>query len=79
MHLDSVNTLRAGFATAPFWATQYRDGELYAAGEWTNQSRRSAGVAEWVKRSTKIEDVVLWHSFGMTHNSRPEDFPVMVC
>jgi len=26
---------------------------------------------------TENEDIVLWHSFGLTHNPRVEDFPVM--
>lgn len=61
MHPDSINTLRAGFATKPFWVTKYVDGELYAGGKWTNQSPGSSGVDEWVKRndSTENDDVVL--------------------
>jgi primary-amine oxidase len=81
MHPESINASRAGFATKPFWVTGYRDGELYAAGRWTNQSRSaSGGVDDMVKRkdATENEDVVLWHTFGLTHNPRPEDFPVMV-
>ncbi|KAF2673059.1 hypothetical protein BT63DRAFT_475624 [Microthyrium microscopicum] len=79
MHPDSINTQRAGFATKPFWVTKFSEGELYAAGRWTNQSHASTGVDEWVKRndSTENEDIVLWHTFGLTHNPRPEDFPVM--
>ena len=23
------------------------------------------------------EDIVVWHTFGLTHNPRPEDFPIM--
>ncbi|OJJ42956.1 hypothetical protein ASPZODRAFT_104276 [Penicilliopsis zonata CBS 506.65] len=70
---------RAEFATKPIWVTQYRDEELYAAGEFTNQSRKADGVETWVQRndSTENEDVVLWHTFGLTHNPRIEDFPVM--
>ena len=25
------------------------------------------------------EDIVLWHSISLTHNPRPEDYPVMPC
>ncbi|KAL3478226.1 copper amine oxidase [Aspergillus californicus] len=70
---------RAEFASKPIWVTKYQDDELYAAGEFTNQSKRATGVETWVQRkdSTENEDVVLWHTFGLTHNPRIEDFPVM--
>ncbi|PWY77200.1 hypothetical protein BO94DRAFT_472991 [Aspergillus sclerotioniger CBS 115572] len=70
---------RAEFATKPIWVTRYQDDELYAAGEFTNQSRRAYGVETWAQRNdpTENEDVVLWHTFGLTHNPRAEDFPVM--
>ncbi|PGG95795.1 primary-amine oxidase [Blastomyces parvus] len=75
----SFNRKRAQFATKPIWVTKYQDGELYAAGEFTNQSKKSSGVEEWTRRNDKTEntDVVLWHTFGLTHNPRPEDFPIM--
>ncbi|OJJ02870.1 hypothetical protein ASPVEDRAFT_62801 [Aspergillus versicolor CBS 583.65] len=70
---------RAEFASKPIWVTKYQDNELYAAGEFTNQSKRAQGVETWVQRKddTENEDVVLWHTFGLTHNPRIEDFPVM--
>ncbi|PYI20636.1 hypothetical protein BO86DRAFT_78323 [Aspergillus japonicus CBS 114.51] len=76
---NSIGHQRAEFATRPIWVTKYRDEELYAAGEFTNQSHRADGVETWVKRNdpTEDEDVVLWHTFGLTHNPRIEDFPVM--
>ncbi|PWY84418.1 copper amine oxidase [Aspergillus eucalypticola CBS 122712] len=75
----SYGAKRAGFATKPIWITKYRDDELYAAGEFTNQSRESEGVEKWVQRKDPVEneDIVLWHTFGLTHNPRIEDFPVM--
>jgi primary-amine oxidase len=102
----SFNYRRAEFASKPIWVTKYNEDELYAAGEFTNQSRKSDGVETWVARNESIEneDVVLWHSmfpffffllsstttfrifadsfffvtaFGLTHNPRIEDFPVM--
>lgn len=79
MSTDSYNTRRARYAEHPVWVTKYRDGELYAAGDYTNQSRQSSGVEEWVARGDDVRDtdVVFWHTFGLTHNPRPEDFPVM--
>ncbi|KAJ9195634.1 hypothetical protein DTO164E3_6710 [Paecilomyces variotii] len=76
---NSFNFKRAKFASKPIWVTKYQDNELYAAGEFTNQSKSSDGVETWVQRNDPIEneDVVLWHTFGLTHNPRIEDFPVM--
>lgn len=70
---------RATFCQKPIWVTKYRDDELYAAGEFTNQSQKDSGLSVWAARneSTQNQDVVLWHTFGLTHNPRPEDFPVM--
>ncbi|RAH50506.1 copper amine oxidase [Aspergillus brunneoviolaceus CBS 621.78] len=75
----SYGVQRARFGTKPIWVTRYRDDELYAAGEFTNQSADSQGVDKWVQRNEVVEneDLVLWHTFGLTHNPRIEDFPVM--
>ncbi|RFU34157.1 hypothetical protein B7463_g2143, partial [Scytalidium lignicola] len=79
MSPDSFNSKRASFASEPVWVTKYRDDELYAAGEFTNQSVEDTGLSSWAKRDDSVvnEDVVFWHTFGLTHNPRPEDFPVM--
>lgn len=65
---------RGLFATKPIWVTKYRDNELWAAGEFTNQSKADKGLGIWSKRDENVEneDVVLWHSFGLTHIPRPE-------
>ncbi|GIZ44392.1 hypothetical protein CKM354_000759000 [Cercospora kikuchii] len=75
----TFNLRRGIFTSKPIWVTKYRDDELWAAGEFTNQSREDTGLAVWAKRDegTVDEDVVLWHTFGVTHVTRPEDFPVM--
>ncbi|KAF4468704.1 primary-amine oxidase [Fusarium albosuccineum] len=73
------NRRRAKFTDHDVWVTKYQDDELYAAGEFTNQSRGSEGVETWAERGDNVanSDVVVWHTFGLTHNPRPEDFPVM--
>ncbi|EXJ80880.1 primary-amine oxidase [Capronia epimyces CBS 606.96] len=75
----TFNWKRGQFASKPIWVTKYQDDELWAAGEFTNQSREDTGLAVWAKRPDNVQDtdVVLWHSFGLTHLPRPEDFPVM--
>ncbi|KIV77238.1 hypothetical protein PV11_09053 [Exophiala sideris] len=77
---DSVQSKRALFAHHHVWVTKHQDGELYAAGRYTLQSQNEiGGVADAVKRNDKIEDedVVVWNVFGLTHNPRVEDWPVM--
>ena len=93
---DSVHAARAPFAQHNTWVTGYRDGELWAAGEFTNQSRaEEGGVSDMVKRgdwfmdenqnghssngdnSAQKSSPVVWSVFGLTHNPRVEDWPVM--
>jgi primary-amine oxidase len=90
---DSTVSRRAQYARHQFWVTGYRDGELWAAGEFTNQSKaETGGVSDMVKRgdwfnsegATAVEGnsgqestPVVWSVFGFTHNPRVEDWPVM--
>lgn len=79
-HPDSIQSQRALFAHHHLWVSRYRDDELYAGGRYTLQSRREVGgVADAVARNENIldEDIVLWSVFGLTHNPRVEDWPVM--
>ncbi|KAI1140636.1 copper amine oxidase 1 [Hypoxylon sp. FL0543] len=112
----SVQAARAPFAKHHLWFTGYRDGELWAAGEFTNQSKyEEGGVKAMVERGDWFVDAVdegqgqgegvngtatngeareeddtietkengkksspvVWSVFGLTHNPRVEDWPVM--
>jgi primary-amine oxidase len=70
---------RATFAAANLWVTQFHPEERRAAGDHPNQHRGGAGLPAWTSADRPLvnEDVVLWHSFGVTHIPRPEDWPVM--
>jgi primary-amine oxidase len=70
---------RAAFATRHLWVTRYHPAERYAAGDLPNQHPGGAGLPAWVARDRGIDgdDIVLWHTFGMLHFPRPEDWPVM--
>jgi len=77
---ESIMAKRAAFAHHHVWVTKYKDEELFAAGEFTNQSQKEiGGVADAVARKEDVEnaDVVVWNVFGLTHNPRVEDWPVM--
>jgi primary-amine oxidase len=76
----SIQAQRALFTNHHVWVTKYRDDELYAAGPYTMQSQQEqGGVHDMVARKDKIvdEDLVVWNVFGLTHNPRVEDWPVM--
>ena len=80
-HPSSFHHRRAEFADHNLYITAYRDGELYAGGKYTNQSRGGQGVRAWANRGDDVvdADVVVWVQFGLQHVTRVEDFPVMPC
>jgi len=79
LHPDSPIYMRAGFLKHHLWGTQYRPEEIYAAGMYPNQSTVSTGLPGWQNddQSLQNKDVVLWYTCGVTHNPRPEEWPVM--
>ena len=70
---------RAQFINNHLWATKYNALELYAAGDYPNQSTGGGGLPQWISNDEKIEneDVVLWYTLGVTHIPRPEEWAVM--
>jgi primary-amine oxidase len=72
---------RAGFARHNLWVTPYEPEERRAAGDHPNQSAGGDGLPQWTEADRTLGggdvDVVLWHTFGVTHIARPEDWPVM--
>jgi primary-amine oxidase len=76
---DSWVRKRAGFLNSQVWVTPYRSAEIYAGGDYPNQSPGGDGLVKWAAENRPIDnhDVVLWYSMGITHNPRPEDWPVM--
>jgi primary-amine oxidase len=76
---DSWVRKRAGFLDAHVWVTPYAADEIYAGGDYPNQSHGGDGLSKWAAANRPIDnkDIVLWYNFGITHNPRPEDWPVM--
>jgi primary-amine oxidase len=70
---------RARFATRNLWVTAYDPEQRRPAGEYPSQSKGGDGLPAWTSADRPIEDtdIVVWHTFGVTHLVRPEDFPVM--
>lgn len=70
---------RAGFVESHVWVTPYHEDELFAAGDYPNQSRGGDGLIKWTEQNRAIADtdIVFWYTMGHTHIPRPEDWPVM--
>ncbi|KAL5612238.1 hypothetical protein BROUX41_000222 [Berkeleyomyces rouxiae] len=85
-HPSSFHAKRSEFGQHAVWVTRYRDDELFPAGTFTMQSVGGDGIASAIARRKKEggdasavrdRDIVVWHTFGSTHNPRIEDWPVM--
>ena len=77
---DEASVRRRGaFATHHLWVTRYDPAERYPAGELPNRHPGGAGLPAYVAQDRSIdgEDIVVWHTFGLTHFPRAEDWPVM--
>ena len=59
--------------------TEQKDNELWAAGEFPNQSRGGGGLPAYVADKEPVEnkDVVLWVTLGFHHITRTENWPIM--
>jgi primary-amine oxidase len=78
-HPEATITARAAFATKHLWVTPFSAEERRPAGDFPNQHPGGAGLPAWTAADRPVADtdIVLWHTVGLTHFSRPEDFPVM--
>ncbi|QIW98333.1 hypothetical protein AMS68_003851 [Peltaster fructicola] len=74
---------RAGFARHAVHVTKYNDDQIHPAGRHVPQTsgEPSQGIPAWIAAdptgSLDNTDVVLWHTFGLTHFPAPEDYPIM--
>ncbi|HEY2428652.1 MAG TPA: primary-amine oxidase, partial [Acidimicrobiales bacterium] len=70
---------RAQFATRNLWVTPYAPDERRPAGDHPNQHPGGDGLPAWTAADRPIVDreLVVWHTFGVNHLPRPEDWPVM--
>ncbi len=70
---------KASFATHHVWVTKYKPNELYAGGDYPNQSLPGKGLPKYIADDESLigQDIVLWYTMGVTHIPRSEDWPVM--
>jgi primary-amine oxidase len=84
-HPSSWHAKRSEFGQHAVWVTRYDDEETFPSGRHTMQSLGGEGIASGIAArrqsgatpSVRNEDLVVWHTFGSTHNPRIEDWPVM--
>ena len=76
---DAAITSRAAFGTRHLWVTPFAADERRAAGDFPNQHPGGDGLPRWTAADRPVvdTDIVVWHTVGVTHFCRPEDFPVM--
>ena len=85
-HQQSFHSKRSEFGGHAIWITRYDDEELFPSGRYTMQSLGGEGIASGIEKrrndiaadtSVRNQDIVIWHTFGSTHNPRVEDWPIM--
>jgi primary-amine oxidase len=76
---DAYALKRALYATHHLWVTAYDPSEMFAAGDYPNQSRGGDGLPAYqaADRPLANADAVVWYTFGAHHVPRPEEWPVM--
>ncbi|WP_439098576.1 primary-amine oxidase [Amycolatopsis nivea] len=70
---------RAAFTRKHLWVTAYAEDERFPAGEYVNQNDGNTGIDTWIQADRDLDgaDLVVWHTFGLTHYPRTEDWPIM--
>ncbi|CAN7502057.1 primary-amine oxidase [Arthrobacter sp. LjRoot78] len=76
---ESSIARRAAFATKDLWVTRFAEDERYPTGDFVNQHSGGAGLPAYIAQDREIDgqDIVVWHTFGLTHFPRIEDWPIM--
>lgn len=74
---DDPALARAQFANYHLWVTPYRADELWAGGDYANQSAPGEGLPKWTQDARDVEDtdIVLWYTLGFHHVPSSEDWP----
>jgi primary-amine oxidase len=81
VHPDSPSGRRSRFTQNHLWVTAQHPEERFPAGEYVNHSSGADDLLAMVQQDRPIEnaELVVWHTFGLHHPVRPEDFPVQPC
>lgn len=76
----SDHARRGAFATKHVWVTPFAEDEFYPAGNYPLEPN-PIGLKDWTNKNRSLvgQDLVVWHTMGVTHIPRIEDYPVMPC
>jgi len=76
---ESSVARRAAVMQHGLWVTRFDEAQKYPTGDFANQNPGVGGIAEWIEADRPVdgERTVVWHTFGLTHFPRVEDWPVM--
>jgi len=76
---DSSIARRATVMRHNLWVTRYNAEQKYPTGDFANQNPGHDGIGDWIAadRDVDTQQDVVWHSFGLTHFPRVEDWPMM--
>jgi len=70
---------KMGFVDHHLWVTPFEPDEMYAGGTYLEPGVRGGGLPAWTERDRSVDntDLVVWYVLGLTHQVRPEDYPLM--
>ncbi|MCP5084421.1 MAG: hypothetical protein GY948_22255, partial [Alphaproteobacteria bacterium] len=76
---DDPPQARALFTSNALWVTAHNPAELWAAGDYPNQSKGGEGLPAYTadRQALENKDLVLWYNLGFRHVTRPEDWPFL--
>jgi len=76
---ESSVAKRANVMTHGLWVTRFDETQKYPTGDFANQNPGVEGIAQWIEADRDIDGQqdVVWHTFGLTHYPRIEDWPIM--
>ena len=59
--------------------TKFDPNEHYAAGDYPYQGVEGEGLPKWVQKNRSLvnTDLVVWYTWGITHHTDPEEWPIM--
>lgn len=76
---ESSIARRAAVMRHALWVTRYDESQKYPTSDFANQNPGIDGITDWIEADRDLDGQqdVVWHTFGLTHFPRTEDWPIM--